>query len=207
MAAEFERSEFSEVQYDEAYPDGIEQHFWHLARNRLVEATLRQGADRKGRVLEIGCGPGLVLQYLRGRGFDCWGCELGDPPLPDAIRPFVLVKRDFRDLDPAFRRDTNSLLLLDVLEHIPDDTEFLRALVAAFPQSRSLILTVPARGELWSNYDDHYGHFRRYDQARLAAVLDEAGFSLASTAASPSSTAAQSKRAILPASSGWPINF
>ena len=149
-AAPLERSEFSEAQFDDAYPDGIEDHFWHLARNRLVEATLRRGLDREGRVLEVGCGRGLVLQHLRGQGFDCWGCELGRPPIPARIRPFVFVEQDFRDLDPAFRSEVQGLLLLDVLEHIPDDISFLRALAEAFPRSRSLVLTVPSRRELWS---------------------------------------------------------
>jgi SAM-dependent methyltransferase len=177
-ALEFGQSEFSEAQFREAYPGGIEHHFWHLARNSLVEATLRRGFDGEGRVLEIGCGPGFVLQHLRKRGFDCWGCELGSPFLPDAIRPFVLVKQHFRDLKPGFRKEVRSLLLLDVLEHIPDDVSFLRALADAFPRSQSLVVTVPARRELWSNYDQHYGHWRRYDQVRLAAVLDEGGFAL-----------------------------
>lgn len=170
-------SEFSQDQYDEAYPEGVERHFWNLARNRLVEATLRR-TDVSGRILEVGCGPGLVLRHLRGRGFDCWGCELADPRVADSIRSFVFPRRDFRELDPAFRREVRTLLLLDVLEHLPDDVGFLRELARSFPHSRSLILTVPARPELWTNYDDHYGHMRRYDRVRLAAMLDRGGFDL-----------------------------
>lgn len=174
----FRRSQFSQTLFDEAYPDGIAHHFWHLARNRLVEAALRQSIDRESRALEIGCGPGLVLQHLRSRGLDCWGCELGDPPLADVVRPFVFVQQDFRNLDAAFCRTVCSLLLLDVIEHIPDDIGFLRDLVETFPNGRSLILTVPARQELWSNYDAHYGHYRRYSQTTLMDVLNDSGFAV-----------------------------
>jgi hypothetical protein len=38
-----------------------------------------------------------------------------------------------------------------------------------------VVITVPARRELWSNYDDFYGHRTRYDLPslrRLASALD-----------------------------------
>ena len=173
-----QHSEFSDAQYSEAYPEGVENHFWHLARNRLIAATLRRTLPAAGRVLEIGCGPAIVLRHLREIGIDCWGCELGCPPVPDVLRSFVFLNQDCLQLDPEFRRGIDALLLFDVLEHIEDDVGFLRALVGAFPNSRALIMTVPARPELWSNYDVHYGHYRRYDRARLAMVLREGGFVL-----------------------------
>jgi SAM-dependent methyltransferase len=173
-----QQSEFSGSQYQEAYPEGVENHFWHLARNRLIATTLRRALPDAGRVLEIGCGPAIVLRHLRKIGVDCWGCELGEPPVPESLRPFVFVQQDCLLLDPEFRRGVDALLLFDVLEHIEEDVGFLRALAEGFPNSRTLIMTVPARAELWSNYDEHYGHFRRYDRARLATVLTEGGFTL-----------------------------
>lgn len=169
-------TEFSATQYHEAYPDGVERHFWHLARNRLIASTLRRLVPDAGRVLEIGCGPAIVLGYLRGKGVDCWGCELGDPPLPEAVDPFVFARQDCCDLDPAFRHGIDTLLLFDVLEHISDEIGFLRQMHGAFPNCRAIVVTVPARAELWSNYDDHYGHFRRYDRSGLRAALDKGGF-------------------------------
>src|SRR5262249_22527731 len=65
-----------------------------------------------------------------------------------------------------------------ILEHIADDVKFLREMADSFPSARGLILTVPARSELWSNYDDYWGHHRRYNRASLADALDKGGFSL-----------------------------
>ena len=38
-----------------------------------------------------------------------------------------------------------------------------------------MLVTVTARQELWSEWDHHYGHFRRYDLPSLRATLDAAG--------------------------------
>jgi hypothetical protein len=79
---------------------------------------------------------------------------------------------------PADERATyDTILLLDVIEHLPDPITFLAALSTAFPRLRDLIITVPACPELWSNYDECFGHYRRYTAATLrelahAASLD-----------------------------------
>ena len=171
-------SAFSDSQYSEAYPEGIQNHFWHLARNRLVAATLRNALPNVGRVLEIGCGPAIVLRHLRASNMDCWGCDLGWPAVPAEHAEHVFVQQDCLRLDPEFRRNVDVLLLLDVLEHIENDSEFLRAIGDGFPNSRALVMTVPARAELWSNYDEHYGHFRRYTRDSLAAALAAGGLKL-----------------------------
>jgi hypothetical protein len=176
-----QQSQYSESQFLENYPEGIESHFWHLARNRLITTTLHRALPAAGRILDIGCGPAIVLRHLRKEGFDCWGCDLGAPPLPESLRSFVYAEQDCFQLDPEIRRGIDALLLLDVLEHIEGDAQFLRMLVEGFPNRRALIITVPARSELWSNYDEHYGHFRRYDRSGLASVLDEAGLTLVSS--------------------------
>ncbi len=171
-------SAFSDTQYSESYPDGVENHFWHLARNRLVAATLRNTLPSVARVLEIGCGPAIVLRHLRASNMDCWGCDIGRPAVPVEHADHVFVQQDCLRLDPEFRRSVDALLLLDVLEHIEDDSGFLRAIGDGFPNSRALIVTVPARTELWSNYDEHYGHFRRYTRDSLAAALAAGGLKL-----------------------------
>ena len=39
------------------------------------------------------------------------------------------------------------------------------------------MITVPAGTKIWSEYDDRYGHFRRYDLEMSSDILDAAGFS------------------------------
>jgi hypothetical protein len=37
------------------------------------------------------------------------------------------------------------------------------------------IVTVPARREIWSNYDEFYGHRRRFDRASVGRLITGAG--------------------------------
>ena len=66
------------------------------------------------------------------------------------------------DLPEEERRGVTTLLVLDVIEHLEDPIAFLREVLSSFPDVSSLIVTVPAREELWSAFDDFYGHHRRY---------------------------------------------
>ena len=66
-------------------------------------------------------------------------------------------------------------MLLDVIEHIEDDREFLRTIRSAFSNCQCVIVTVPARPEAWSEWDEYYGHFRRYSPETLRKTLSAIG--------------------------------
>lgn len=105
---------------------------------------------------------------MRKAGFDAYGCDLGDPWVHEEARSFIFPKTDFADIE--LRDRVATVLLLDVLEHIEHPVAFIEAISRAFPTLRSLIITVPARQELWSNYDEHYRHCLRYDVADLCKL-------------------------------------
>jgi hypothetical protein len=83
------------------------------------------------------------------------------------------------DLPPVFRDSIEIIVLGDVIEHLAEPVAFLRSLLQAFPALKGLVLAVPARAELWSNYDEYYGHYRRYDLAGLRRNAEDAGLSVA----------------------------
>jgi SAM-dependent methyltransferase len=172
-----DQTAFDIAQFDAIYPTGIEAHFWNVARNRIILHELHAlKADGKlDRVLEIGCGRGVVLAYMRQNGINCYGIDLSPVPPPADLLPYVQTGDCF-DLPDNEREAVDCLLLLDVLEHLPDPVAFLSRLPVAFPNARAMVLTVPARPELWSNYDDYYKHFRRYTLTSIRAEATRAGF-------------------------------
>lgn len=170
---------YTASQYLDSYPPGIDDYFWHVARHRIVHRALRRvTGDAIGdkRVLEIGCGRGIVVRYLRSHGVDCFGTELAATDVDPDLAPYIEVNRDCFDLAEEFRRQIDVLMLLDVIEHLPDPIAFMRRVKEAFPAAQAIVVTVPARAELWSSYDTYYGHFRRYTIESVINELNEAGF-------------------------------
>lgn len=160
-------TEFSDDQFENAYPDGIENHWWNLARNRILADTVKKFTAAGAGVLDVGCGRGFVVKYLRDQGINCTGVEPARAQPLDSVRKHVRVGADARDLQAAERMRYDTILLLDVIEHVPDPAAFLLRLSDGFPNLSRLIVTVPACPELWSNYDECYGHCRRYSLEML----------------------------------------
>ena len=168
-------TEFDGDQFIEAYPPGIERSWWHVARNRVIADTLAAHLPRSIKALEVGCGTGIVSAYLRARRWDVTGIDLGNPNSGVLAPEHLLLGQDATSLPQDLRDTFNALLLFDVIEHVSDAPAFLRDLLTAFPNVRLVVITVPARKELWTTFDDHFGHFRRYDRALLRDELSKAG--------------------------------
>jgi SAM-dependent methyltransferase len=164
-------TQFTAQHYEAAFPDGVEHHWWHVARKEIVFRQL----DANERVLDVGCGRGIVVQSLRERGIDAAGVEIG-PAVPlRGVEAYVRSNTDAVDLPPHERDRITTILLLDVIEHIAEPVELLRRILDAFTNVTKIVIAVPARNELWSSHDEFYGHFRRYslrDIDELARALN-----------------------------------
>lgn len=164
-------TEFSEQEFDLAYPPGVEFNYWTVARNRILWHALTRQRWVDQRWMEVGCGRGIVLQDLRRRGLEVQGVELAPVvPLPE-VAAHVITGRDVCDLPASDRARPQGVLLLDVIEHLPDPAAFLGRLRDALPAVTRWLITVPAHPELWSNYDEFYGHHRRYTATLLHEQL------------------------------------
>jgi len=82
------------------------------------------------------------------------------------------------DIDPAERYD--SIVALDVIEHIEDDGAALRALRGTIAPGGRLLLSVPALSRLYGPKDVAVGHYRRYDREPLVALLEREGYTVES---------------------------
>lgn len=167
-------SKYSNEQLYTNYPDGIEHHYWNLSRNKIIVDLLNRYDLTQKRVLEIGCGRGIVVQYLDNHNIDCYGVDIADGT-PVQENDKIFLGTNALDLDLVLKNSVEVILLLDVIEHIENPEVFLGDIQMAFPNAGWFIIAVPARKEIWSNYDQFYGHFRRYNKHLLCAhvsVLD-----------------------------------
>jgi len=165
---------FDQAEFDLAYPDGVERNYWSVARNRILHSAIVRAGLADLDWIEVGCGRGQVVKYLRSKNIRSTGVELADVRPLSGIEHAVFANMDATALPDRGR--FTGLMLLDVIEHIEDPIGFVRLLKTAYPNIRHLLVTVPARQEVWSNYDEFYGHFRRYDCSSLGREIGAMGF-------------------------------
>ena len=151
---------FVEGQFNSAYPDGIENHYWIVSRNYMILDEVIK--NKKQITLDVGCGRGIVVNFLRKKAVECYGVELSNLKISDELKPYIETGKSAEAISILNINKVNTILLLDVLEHIKNPKAFLVELITNFPSVDKIIVSLPARSELWSNYDEYYGHYRRY---------------------------------------------
>ncbi|RAP32263.1 hypothetical protein DID76_00775 [Candidatus Marinamargulisbacteria bacterium SCGC AG-414-C22] len=155
------KTEFTKETFDHVFPEGIGNHFWHSARNRIVFHTLKQFNLHNTHILDVGCGKGVVLKYLLSKKVKVSGVELA-PITPYAgLESYISTGIKAEKLNK--KKIFETILLLDVIEHIENPCEFITNLSHHFSNVNQFVITVPARKELWSTHDEFLNHFRRYD--------------------------------------------
>ena len=163
-----------------------------LARMGKLEPYNRWLADRfekslGRRVLEIGAGFGNMTRHLTPRELII-ASDL-DPVALEYLRgafrddPSIRIASYRFPLEPGQRRELEGLALdtvvcLNVLEHIEDDVSTLADLLAILKPGGRLVLIVPAHARLYSSLDVHLRHFRRYEKPELEKKIRDAGFVL-----------------------------
>ena len=138
----------------------------------------------RGRVLEVGAGMGGTTRLLhRGHPTD-WLCLE-----PDATLAGRFAARQAQGLLaaglrlrvgtlatlPATEGLFDTILYVNVLEHIADDAAEVACAYARLAPGGCLVVLVPAHQWLFSRFDAAIGHFRRYTRARLRRVLPAEG--------------------------------
>ena len=80
------------------------------------------------------------------------------------------------DIQATPTRLFNTIVLINVLEHIENDVGTLSALSRHLKPNGHLVIYVPAFWLLYSRFDNSIGHYRRYSRRELVHVAGEAGF-------------------------------
>jgi len=162
--------------YARHYRDLYERHWWWRAREALVLGTLRRlrAGRGPGRILDVGCGDGLFFSRLAEFG-EVEGIE-PDASLLSADSPHrgrITVAPFDERFQPGRRYAL--VLMLDVLEHLPDPVGALSHARALLEPDGRLVVTVPAFQWLWTHHDELNRHFVRYTRATLREVAGRAG--------------------------------
>jgi len=131
-----------------------------------------------GDVLEVGAGLGETTPFLYNSAVRTWTCLE-----PDASMLAQLRAKDATELDsiaPEFllgrlanlekNRRFDSIVYVDVLEHVVEDKNELREAAVRLQANGTLVVLAPAHGMLFSAFDRAIGHHRRYNRAALRSI-------------------------------------
>jgi 2-polyprenyl-3-methyl-5-hydroxy-6-metoxy-1,4-benzoquinol methylase len=151
----------------------------YLLRKRLVLELLRE--VKKGKILEIGCGAGDLCVTLHSMGYDVSGIDSSEGAIQlcqqlykDICQTGTLnfTCESIYDVMDTF----DMIFMFEVLEHIEDDRAALSRVHELLRPSGQILLSVPAHEKLFGPSDVFAGHYRRYDRAKLIALLEESRF-------------------------------
>jgi SAM-dependent methyltransferase len=141
------------------------------------------GRPEGQRVLDIGCGTGVVSAELLRRG-----CRVTSQDLSERMAAMCRQYLERNHLAGSVRQGGvedipetaafDVVVALDVIEHIEDDRAALRTIRRAVTPNGRLVLSVPALSWLYGPKDAEIGHFRRYDREGLVRLVRECGFAV-----------------------------
>ena len=181
------------VRYATVRDDADNQHEGYTTLERMDGANnynawlgqrFREHLGR--RVLEIGAGIGTITEKLEP-GLELLIALEVDRFYVDRlknkfrgrahVRPYLsdVALADWESLQ-AERLDT--IVLSNVLEHIPDDASAVRRFRQILPPGGRVVVLVPALPQLFGSIDEAVGHHRRYTPETLRAVIEDNGFEL-----------------------------
>ena len=162
--------------------DMTTRHPWETARADFFSIVARRSLVREDRVswLDVGAGDSwLALRLLdelpNGSAMTCWDQNFKEADLGQlrTSNPDVT----FVEEQPEALFDVVSLL--DVLEHVENDEEFLASVIEGCLLPGGLVIfSVPAYGSLYTRHDTALGHFRRYEPSGIRSVLRRAGLTI-----------------------------
>jgi SAM-dependent methyltransferase len=155
------------------------RHPWELARAVFFDRVILKAISGKPvRILDVGCGDAWFARQLLRRlapesTVTGWDIALDEKRLA-VFSDGLPLALDLTRTDPQGLFDL--ILCMDVIEHVPDDVEFLSDLCQRFlSRGGQLLCTVPAWPSLFSTHDVTLKHFRRYTPAMGIKALTAAG--------------------------------
>lgn len=155
----------------------LRDHLYHWVRRRAIKGkhNLIRSHVEHGRLLDIGCGTGSFLAYMKEVGYDVQGVEVSTAARQVAQEKQITVVEELGKIPETDRFDV--ITLWHVLEHVPDPLQTMKEVFLRCAPGGLLVVAVPDRsswdsshyGADWAAWDvpRHLFHFRGQDVQRL----------------------------------------
>ena len=157
------------------------KHWWFVSKKKIVLDFIDRyvPTNDNHKILDIGCGSGLMLNALEQIG-GTYGMDMSDDAINFSKEIFSgTVKKGMLPDNIPYDEEYFSLVVaLDVIEHVDDDRASLTAIRSHIAEGGQAVISVPACMFLWSEHDVLNEHKRRYTLEELKGKLIDAGFTI-----------------------------
>lgn len=159
----------------------FKRHPWEIVRFKILLFLLKK-IPGKNFIVDVGSGDGFVASKLSKKFPKSEIAAVDINYTEDFVRTDKTPNLVFlKSLDALpVNTSINTVLLMDVLEHIEKPERLLNALrqLKSFTTQTRVIVTVPAFQFLFSEHDVFLKHFRRYNRKQLKQLLCNEGFTI-----------------------------
>ena len=168
---------YNESYYDHWMREGDLRTLFEMKIRTSLDALARVGA-RQGKLLDVGCAHGYMLEAARQRGFTAYGLEVSPAAGVARSRGFTVAGR----LDEMAETGFRAITLVDVIEHVSGPREFLAQLRERLLSGGSLVLITPDVSSLAARVlRTRWPHFKvehvcYYSPRSLRGLLERLGF-------------------------------
>ncbi len=170
------------IQYDEL-KKMQKTHWWFCGKSEIVMDFYGRycNTNPPAKTLDAGCGMGLTIEKI-GALNEVYGMDVEQEAVDYCRENFsgknaeLHIKRGSLPDEIPFDEKFDSIVALDVLEHIEDDEKALKILYEMLLPGGTFLATVPALMKMWSGNDELNHHFRRYEKNELHEKILQAGF-------------------------------
>jgi len=164
-----------DLKEQEAIGDQIDSHWYYTSKAQMMTDHIRRltGGVPVKRVMDVGAGAGWFSRWMLREGL-----------AETAVCVDPGYDRDWEELEAGRRlifqrmpdgQGADLVLMMDVLEHVPDDAALLSSYLDVVAPGTPVFITVPAFQFLWSGHDVYLEHYRRYTLSRLKQTIGNAG--------------------------------
>ena len=161
------------IEYRELY----HRHWWWRSREEeiLRQMTNLLPTTKTHSILDVGCGDGLFFEKLQS-----FGAVTGVEADPNTMTPDGPWRSQIHCqlFDERFQpnQQYDAILMLDILEHMPDPAAALTHAHCLLNENGFLFATVPAFNTLWTSHDELNHHEIRYSKKTFLPLVTAAGF-------------------------------
>jgi SAM-dependent methyltransferase len=155
-------------------------YWWHVAKRELASEVLQRYFPPPGRLVEGGIGGGGNLSAFCRSGYEVSGFDIMEQSV-EHCRTLGLQAQvhDLQEPWPLPPASTRAVVLLDVIEHVPDPVKVLRNAGDILEKGGGIVVSVPACPVLMGPWDRMLGHYRRYTARMLRQQAEAAGLRVA----------------------------